>query len=377
MKKREESAYRDRRASGSLLAGALIALGLFGILLWMAILSIDGASGIYKSSPDAPESLVSLGAPRSQLDLERAFSAMKREYDEDGALVCEPITLDYRNSVERTVLSVEEILYIISDSAELYDKCDKVRLIGEDGRVETEILPIKELSVESVPYYKAAEKRSEDILSIITYRIFALSKSDVISEVDGKYVYIPEYADKSFTISDEISFNTEGGRSVRLYPTEKQLEAKDTAVICESKRALGRAEREVLNASGYDADAARNVTPEFMYGKTAIRLVALGGRIILVDVDRYVAFDPLSKSERLSSVALLDGELYFTSMGNGSSLWRYADGESHKVYESDDDCLGIYGDGETIGLYVAKRLESKKYITALVREGEPVLTIEK
>lgn len=390
MKKVERSARREKRASALLFIGTLTALVVFGLLLWTAIISIDGARGLYKTSPDAPESLVSLGAPRSQLDLERMFSSMKAEYNEGGRTVCEPITAEYRKSVEerisageRAALSVEEILYIISDSIEIYDTSDSVRLLSSDGRVEAVIEPIKELSDTGVPYYVAAQKRAEDVMRIISYRIFALSSPEVTVKTDEGYLYIPEYTERegarSFTISDVISFNTDNGRTVKLYPTDKITESCHSTVLLESKRALGRAEREVLAASGYDVDAARNVTPEYMYGKTELRLVAIGGRVVIVDINGYAAVDVLPKSDRLLSVAICGDRLYFTSSdGKTSSLWLYESGRGAKIItESAEKYVGIYDDGEALGLYAADKLESKKYIALLVRSGEPIIMIEK
>lgn len=390
MKKVERSARREVRATVLLFAGTVTALVLFGLILWTAIMSIDGARGLYKTSPDAPESLVSLGAPRSQLDLLRMFSSMRSEYNEVGGTVCEPITAEYRKSVEeriaageRQALSVEEILYIISDSVEMYNSYDLVRLISSDGTVDAAIEPIKELSEENVPYYVAAQKKAEDVMRIITYRIFSLSSPEVMVKTDEGYLYIPEYTERegarSFTISDVIAFNTDNGGTVKLYPTEKITESCHSTVLIESKRALGRAEREVIIASGYDVDAARNVTPEYMYGKTDLRLVALGGRVVIVDINGYAAVDVLPKSERLTSVAILGGSLYFTSSdGSGSSLWIYEIGKgAERIFESDEEYIGIYDDGETLGLYAANKLESKKYITLLVRSGEPIMMIEK
>lgn len=390
MKKVERSARREVRATVLLFAGTVTALVLFGLILWTAIMSIDGARGLYKTSPDAPESLVSLGAPRSQLDLLRMFSSMRSEYNEVGGTVCEPITAEYRKSVEeriaageRQALSVEEILYIISDSVEMYNSYDLVRLISSDGTVDAAIEPIKELSEENVPYYVAAQKKAEDVMRIITYRIFSLSSPEVMVKTDEGYLYIPEYTERegarSFTISDVIAFNTDNGGTVKLYPTEKITESCHSTVLIESKRALGRAEREVIIASGYDVDAARNVTPEYMYGKTDLRLVALGGRVVIVDINGYAAVDVLPKSERLTSVAILGDSLYFTSSdGSGSSLWIYKIGKgAERIFESVEEYIGIYDDGETLGLYAANKLESKKYITLLVRSGEPIMMIEK
>ena len=399
MKNEERSASREHRAATVLLAGTLAALVLFGSLLWLAIISIDGANGLYKTSPGAPESLVSLGAPRSQLDLERMFSSMSNAYTEGGKSVCEPVTASYRESVnariskgERFALSVEEVLYIISDSVEAYSEYDLIRLVSADGSTEREIAPIAELSESPRPYYDAATQKARDILAIITHRIFSLSSPDAITESDGVYVYTPEYkekdsAAKSFTIAksdaedvtNAIAFKADSGRAVTLYPTEKMVNDTNSTVLCESKRALGRAEREVLSRSGYDPDACRNVTPEYFYGKTDMRLVAVGGRIIVVDVDSLSAIDPLTRDERFASVALCEGDLYITStVGDGSAVWHYKSGESaDRIATFEEKHVGVYSDGDRIGVYAAKKKDSGKYISVLVREGEPLMTPEK
>ena len=399
MKNGERSASREHRAAAVLLVGTLATLVLFGTLLWLAIISIDGANGLYKTSPGAPESLVSLGAPRSQLDLERMFSSMSNTYDEDGKTVYEPVTASYRESVDRRVsegesfaLSVEEMLYIISDSIESYDSYDLVRLVFADGSVEREITPIKELAESSRPYHETADERTRDILAIITYRIFALTSPDAIEEKDGVYVYTPEYKEKdsgvrSFAISKSdaadissaITFNADNGRTVLLYPTEKMLDDANSTVLRESIRVLGRAEREVLTRSGYDPDACRNVTPEYFYGETAIRLVAVGGRIVVVDADSVAATDPLPQNERFASVALSENVVYLTSTHEGgSSLWRYESGVGVKKLSGfGEKYIGVYTDGNAVEVYAARKTDSKKYINVLVREGDALMTFEK
>jgi hypothetical protein len=96
-------------------------------------------------------------------------------------------------------------------------------------------------------------------------------------------------------------------------------------------------------------------------------------------VDSYVALDVLPQDERFLSAALCDGGIYVTSSGDGSSsLWHY---ESKKgaslIIEIEEKYLGIYDDGDALGLYVAEKVESKTYITVLVRSGEPIMKIEK
>ena len=139
-----------------------------------------------------------------------------------------------------------------------------------------------------------------------------------------------------------------------------------------------------LHAEGENADqksvkhhvgASRNER----YGKTELRLVAVGGRVIIVDVDALMALDPLPREERLASVALFDNCLYFTStLDGGSGLLRYESGVGVEREASfDEDYVGVYGNGEAVEAYAAKKTDSKKYIAVLVRTGDPLMTFEK
>ena len=84
MKNKERSASGRSRGAYTLLVYAATAVIIVSGLLWLAISAIDGADSDIKSSPGAPEALASVGAPRSQLALERRFSSMSRSYTENG-----------------------------------------------------------------------------------------------------------------------------------------------------------------------------------------------------------------------------------------------------------------------------------------------------
>lgn len=395
MKNEENRARRDKIASVVLLIGTIAVIALISTLLLVAIRSIDGADGENKTSPGAPESLVSLGAPRSQLELERTFSSIADEYVEDGLRVYEPITRPYRDSVEKRIeagegfaLSVEEVLYLISDSIEAYEKYDVIRLV-ESYSAAKDVAPVKELASASLPYYDAANTKARDILEIIIYRILSLSSPDRVTRTEEHYVYMPQYKGKgegTFEIvrldapdvSTGIVFNAENGSSVRLYPSDKIINDCLSTVLCESRRVLSRAEREVLTRSGYDAEACRNVTPEYFYGRTSLRLVATGGRIIVVDIEKISATDPLPREERFTSAALTEGGICITSArADGSSVWKYETGVGEKFITSLDEAqVGAYNEDGEISFYAVRKIDSKKYISVLVRSGDPIMKLD-
>ena len=390
MKKTERGAKREKRMTAVLAISTLLVLLSFATLLYFMIVSIDSADGADKSSPGAPESFVSLGAPRSQLELMRMFRSMSAEYTENGRSVFEPVTMSYADSVgeriaagESLSLSVEEILYIVSDSIVAYDNYDIIRL----GDLDVE--PIKNLAFTQSPYYASAEVKARDILRIISYRIFSVSSPDRIQSTDGGFLYLPGHREKndytgsffiasadSADISELVVYNTEEGRSVSLYPTDKIADECDSTVISESPRALSGAEKAQLLRAGYDADACRNLTPECFYGNTSVRLVATGGRIIVVDTRNATAFDALSKNEKMMSASCVNGEVYFTSSyEGGSAVLKYESGRIERVKDLSAKYVGIYEDGESLFVYATEKRESKKYISLLVRTGEPIIKL--
>ena len=387
---------KEKRSAALLLAITLTAIFLSAALLWLAIASIDQAGGGIKQSSATPDRLASVGAPRSQLQLERAFSMMSAQYDSSGTAGIEPITAAYKQRIderiadgERIVLSVEEVLYIISSSTQIYEAYGEIRLGDEI------IKPIGELSRSELSYNQAASVKTTDILKIIMYRIFALTSPDAITEMDGGYVYTPQYSErelgvgKKFIISDsaeiKISFVAEDGQEVRLYPTQKLDDDMRSTVICQSAREFSTAEAELLAAFGFNYALCRNITPECWYSETALRLFVVGGRMMILDPDVKKASDPLEQSHRITSVAVLDSnadgrsEIYFTSYSGDdkTALWKYDGGEIACLDEAREREFAIYREGDGIALYRGARVESKKYITMMVRSGEPILTITK
>ena len=386
----------EKGSAVRLFAFALTAIFLSVALLWLAIASIDQAGGGIKQSGAAPDRLASVGAPRSQLQLERAFSMMSSQYDSDGTVGIEPITAAYKQRLdervadgERVALSVEEVLYIISSSVQIYESYGEVKLGDEI------IKPIGELSRVDMPYNQAASVKVADILRIITYRIFALSSHDVIAEIEGGYVYTPQYSErelstgKKFIISDsadiKISFVAEDGQQVRLYPTQKLDEDRRSTVICQSVREFSSAESELMAVFGYNSALCRNITPESWYSETSLRLFVVGGRMMILDAEGRRVSDPLESGSRMTSAAVLDGnadgiaEIYFTSYSQDdkTEFWKYDGGEVVCLDEARERQFAVYREGDTIALYRGARVESKKYITMMVRSGEPILTITK
>ena len=387
---------KEKRSAALLLAFTLMAIFLSVALLWLAVASIDQAGGGIKQSTATPDRLASVGAPRSQLQLERAFSVMSAQYDSNGASGIEPVTEAYKQRIderisdgEQVALSVEEVLYIISSSVQIYESYGEIKLGDEI------IKPIGELSRSELPYNQAASVKTADILRIITYRIFALSSPDAMVEQDGGYVYTPQYSEreistgKKFIISDsadiKISFVAEDGQQVRLYPTQKLDEDMRSTVICQSAREFSASEAELLAAFGFNSALCRNITPECWYSETALRLFVVGGRTMILDVAGGRVSDPLEKSHKLTSAAVIDSdgdgvsEIYFTSYSGDdkTALWRYDGGEIVCLYEARERQFAVYRDGDGIALYRGARVESKKYITMMVRSGEPILTITK
>ena len=137
---------RKQNNTGYALASAA-AIFLFAVVLWVAISSIGAVGGGIKRASAAPDSLLSAGAPRSQLELKRFFESIGLTYTEDGKKVWEPVSSEYRRAVERLsesgdrqLLSVEEVLFIIADSRTAYDSFDVIRFRSGSGEVEEEIL---------------------------------------------------------------------------------------------------------------------------------------------------------------------------------------------------------------------------------------------
>lgn len=377
----------------------------FAIILLCAMISLGAAERGTKSAPGAPDSLVSAGAPRSQLELKRMFEAMSLTYTEGELSVYEPVSAEYRRSLERLIdsgeeplLSVEEILFIISDSSAAYDKYDLIRFRSADGKIEEEIYPQALSERSESPLHVSALGRVTDVSRLIEIRIEALSAPDsMISETDGTLKYLPKrtgqddssserafifglHAD-SRNYSEAVVFLPGNGNRVTLYPYADEASLCRTKVILQNGRALAESERTLLVSVGGDASRSRNITPEYFYGETEIRLFAFGGSVIITDAETGKAMTLLPKQEKLTSLALAhteDGsaELYFTaSSDSGASVWRYADGTAEKLFESDGEylavCESLAYDG-SVSVFRAARREDERFVSALECIGEPI-----
>ncbi len=386
---------RERRAMKRLVAYSFCAVALLSATLWILVASLGRVDGRTKTSPGTPTALVSVGAPRSQLDLKRMFSRMSASYSDGERRVYEPVTLSHRESVAKRIesgesvgLSVEEVIYIISDSVAAYGNHDIINLVGRNGEADVRIYPERELINGYEPYHVTAAERIDDITEIILYRLRALSSPDRIRETESGYVYTPqsrsrEDGERVFIIDlsegkvvERVVFCPDSGRKIEVFPYPSLKDDADSKVILESPRVATEEEVELIRRGGYDPDDCRNITPKHWYERTDLRLFVSGGRVVIIDPTEKRAVDTLLKGQKFTSAAICgDGEVkvYFTSSDNngGSALWCYSEGEIAELYKSGADYLGVYEsyDGESVELYEAEKKENAKYMTLLIRNG--------
>ena len=370
----------------------------FAMVLFFAIASLGAAEGGSKKAPGAPDSLVSAGAPRSQLELKRMFEAMSLTYKDGELTVYEPITMEYRAALEERVasgespaLSVEEILFIVSDSASAYDSFDVIRFKNASGELEREIYPKKVTQARDGSLGLSALDRIRAVSELIELRIRLLSAPSAFSvSEDGKVSYTPRRADGSdavagfyFGLSGEgesfaeaVVFLTENGGRVALYPTADEVALCYTRVIQHIDVQATEAEKQLLASDGFDPSRCRNITPEYFYGCTHLRLFVLGGEVVLTDVESGRAIRLLDGGERLSSVALGTDGLYYTTLADGgSSVYKYSGGNREKLYTAEfqlavaEPLTGGYG---SVLVYKAERREDERFVTALECVGDPI-----
>lgn len=370
---------------------AVISVIAFTLALALAITSPGAAEGKVKTAREAPDSLVSAGAPRSQLELKRMFESMSLSYTENGKDVYEPISPEYRKSVdESSVLAIEEILFIISDSALAYEKYDIIRFRDKSGKIECEIEPFEADQTADRPFHRSAYDRIYASYELIKLRIESMSGEGAMTELeDGSFRYTPRQVersnnkegyenDRAFLFENgRISFEAENGREVALYPTEKELATCKTKVIAVTDTEISESEGRTLSECGYDASRVRNITPEYWYGETDSRLFVFGGRVILADKDK--AFEPFSEGEKLDSAAILGDVIYFTvSSEKGSAVWKYSNGEMAKTLESEEEHIAVIeplmsDKYDSTEVYAATPREDGRFVTALECKGEPIV----
>ena len=366
---------------------AVVLVLVFSISIAFAVGSLSGAEGEVKTAREAPDSLVSAGAPRSQLELRRMFESMSLSYTENGKEVYEPVSAEYRRSVgEGSSLAVEEILFVISDTVAAYEKYDIIRFRSASGEIEREITPTDIDQSRSAPFHRAALEQIHAVADLIRLRIECMSEEGrVVDNGDGSYRYAPRRVErekgsyeshKSFLFDGgRIIFEAENGTDVLLYPTEKDTAACRIKVLLATDTEISESEKATLSAAGYDPARCRNITPEYWYSETGARLFVLGGKVILADGDTVKALLP--EDHKLTSAALGNGVLYFTSsFEGGSSAWEYSDGETERLFDSDEKYLaaiepleGEYGDAL---IFAAEQIEDGRFVTALECRGEPI-----
>ena len=169
-----------------------------------------------------------------------------------------------------------------------------------------------------------------------------------------------------------------------LYPTamsatEEDLAETKTKVLLQTKVPASDDERELLASVGCDPDRCRNITPEYWYGRTGLRLFVFGGRAVLVDPELGRGVLLLPEAYSLMSAAICgeagDMSFYFTAAYDGEfSLWKYRDGEVMRLVVSETDCLAVTepfeGGYEKVGLYNAMAREDERFVVALECIGE-------
>lgn len=390
--------YPEKRKNGITVAvAAILLVAVFSGILYASLLSIGAESGEVKSSRVSPSGLVSAGAPRSQMALKQMFDSMGRVRTNGNRTVYEPITEEYLAAVNEKIangetprLSVEEILYIISDSVSCAEKYDGVKLHGE----RTVIFGGEDLN----PAHISALEINAAVYDIILYRIKNLCYSGLFDTDGEKLIYYPDDSGERsrermfvFTpVSDEtrsgnIEFYPGDGQRINLYPV-KNNEKCDLKYMLHNDGALSENEKDILEASGYSSVRYRNVTPKYWSGLTECKAVIIGGRIIIIDPEAGVALDSAPAGSRTVSIAAGDNdgdgkyELYFTAYSENKSLAiRYASGENaiNVLFET-EFCIGAYEtlNSKEVLFYRTEQIESGSYLNLLRRVGDEIDEIE-
>jgi hypothetical protein len=385
------------------LATTIAAIAVFAIALWWAIASLGAIEESVSRLPDAPDSLVSAGAPRSQLELKRMFESMSLTYVENGKTVCEPISAEYRRATEEKIeagetpaLSVEEVLFIVADTPQLYEKVDVIRLRGADGSVEREILTggVRE-SVEKA-FHRAAFDRIANIMLVIEYRIGALSTPDSFGyDGEGRKYYEPRESErndgKTYSAGGRFVFGlyggnadperamvyvSDGGKDVILYPSANEAALCRTKVILQNQRGRTSRERELLALAGYSPDRCKNITPLYWYAETDVRLFAFGSLVVIIDPEGDGRATLLPEGTKLISAAIGDVVYLTVASDNGSDLLRYADGLLETLLSTDEEyiavCESLVGEYGDVSVYKATRFEDERFVIALECGGDPI-----
>ena len=392
---------KSSESNFGLLATTIAAIAVFAIALWWAIASLGATEETVKRLPDAPDSLVSAGAPRSQLELKRMFESMSLTYLENGRVIYEPISAEYLCATkekiengEKPALSVEEVLFIIADTPQLYERADVIRLRESDGSVKREIVTGEVRENGERAFHRAAFDRISEIAYIIEYRVEALSTPESFGEDgEGRRYYEPPESErndgKTYSASGRFLFGlygdaadyeravvylAEDGKEVILYPSASESALCRTKVILQNQREATARERELLTLSGCSPDRCKNITPLYWYSETDVRLFAFGSMVILVDP--AVGTEPLPDGAKLISAAIGDAVYLTVARSSGSVLLRYADGELKSLLETTEEYIAavetLTGEYGRVSVYKATRFEDERFVTALECNGDPI-----
>jgi hypothetical protein len=173
-----------------------------------------------------------------------------------------------------------------------------------------------------------------------------------------------------------VVFMPGNGTKVVLYPSAEEAALCRTKVILHTDIKATDDEKALLSSLGADPDRCRNITPEYFYGRTELRLFALGGEVVLTDTEQGKAVSLLEDGERLSSVAFAEDGLYYTTLSDsGASVYKYSGGERELLFGS-DSLLAVTepfdGDYDRVLIYKAERQENESFVTALECIGDPI-----
>lgn len=388
--------YREKREyNAAVVTVAFLLIAVFAASLFCALTMIGADGGGIKTAQSLPVGLVSAGAPRSQLALKQMFDSMSAVRSNGNKTIYEPITEEYLCAVEERIksgespmLSVEEVLYIISDTVGLVEKYDGVRLHGIGTLVFRR-------GDSSRPSHIAALENSQSIMQTVIYRIQRLCISAASKWEGDTFTYYPDSASRDSdkrrfvfsavsdgNIGSNIVFYPGDGQRIDLFPSSELKDSCNTKYMSVEQVELTRLEREILAAGGYEYTKSRNVTPEYWTGLTECKLVVVAGRIIIIDPISGKAVDSAPENMRTLSIALGDGdgdrayELYFTAYSQGKSLAvRYVPGGNGiEILFGGDFCMGAYEDlgGTGVSFYRTEQIESGSYLNLLRRVGDKI-----
>ena len=384
---------KGEKSSIKIIAVVALLVATFSVTLYGSLMSVGADNGGIKTSRNMQGGLVSAGAPRSQLALKQMFDSMSLVRTNGNRTIYEPITEEYLKAVadkiengEKPRLSVEEILYIISDSITLGARYDAVKLHGE-GNV------ILKKSSSDKPMHIATLEQRQSVYDIILYRIRSLCHESAF-EIDGDtVVYYPDEAGERnrsryfvFTSvsdsarTDNIVYCPGDGQRISLFPSDN-TEAVDLKYMTATNEPLSEVERGILESEGYNPDRCRNITPACWNGITECKAVIISGRIVIVDPERGVAVDSAPSDMRTVSIAAGDSdgdgiyELYFTGYSDeGCAAIKYFSGNIEILAET-EFCIGAYEDidGKGVSFYRVDQIESGEYLNLLRRSGDKIL----